>query len=164
MEFPLDFPRASTSHWTDNLSIEDLENDHLFEKSEKLGLRRTQNQRWSSRSWIWLTGINALILCLTILIVTFGQQTITNTDTIKKTQGYSKPQGLTTVFRDSHTTGPFFKTFSPTLTPTILNGSLFNYPPSLFRSDPTPALDAESSRLTDGGWILITRSDVLSLG
>jgi hypothetical protein len=99
MESPLDPPRASTSHWTDDLSIEDLENDHLLQKSEKLGLRRTQNQRWISRPWIWPTGINVLILCLTILIITFGQRKITDTEAIRRTQGYSKLQGLITLFR-----------------------------------------------------------------
>jgi hypothetical protein len=97
MESPSDLPRASTSHWTDDLSIENLENDHLLEKSEKLRLRRT---RWSSRPWIWLTGINGLILGLTIPIATFGQQTITDTEAIRRSQGYIKPQDLATVFRN----------------------------------------------------------------
>jgi hypothetical protein len=97
MGSPSDLPRPSTSHWADDLSIEDLENDQLLEKSENLRRRRTQNQHWSSRPWIWLTGINFIILCLTILTATFGQRAITDTEAIKKTQGYSKHQSLATV-------------------------------------------------------------------
>jgi hypothetical protein len=94
-----DPPRDSSNHWTDDLSIEDLENDHLIEKSEKLRLRRTQNQRWISRPWIWLTGVNMLVLCLTILIATFGQRTTSDKEAIRRTQGYRKSQNLITLFK-----------------------------------------------------------------
>ena len=64
----------------------------------------------------------------------------------------------------THDAAPVFDTFHPKLQTTTFNGSLFNYPSQIYRTDPTKEMDDEWSRISDSGMILITRDDVLSLG
>lgn len=59
---------------------------------------------------------------------------------------------------------PVFESFTPTLHNTTFAGNLFNYPPSVYRADPSPDTDAAWDFTTFGPWILITRDDVIRLG
>lgn len=53
---------------------------------------------------------------------------------------------------------------TPSLEDVKMNGSLFNYPQSIYRQDPSAAVEAAWTRVSDGGWILIDANDVSKMG
>jgi hypothetical protein len=57
-----------------------------------------------------------------------------------------------------------YKSFSPSVHETTVNGTLFNYPHSIFRNDPAPAVDVEWNRISPNRWLLFTRAEILNLG
>lgn len=56
------------------------------------------------------------------------------------------------------------KHIAPKLKDIVFNGSFVNYPPSIYRSDPSDEVNAAWDKLADVGWLLITEEDVLNMG
>jgi hypothetical protein len=89
MERPLDSQQASTTYWTDDFNVEDEEKNNLLEKCENCQRRRHESQHRISRSWIWLTALNLVILCLTLLALFFNRRHTSDSEAIKRITGYS---------------------------------------------------------------------------
>jgi hypothetical protein len=79
--------------WENYSHIEDGEDSQLFEKSKNEQRDPNSSQRsLGTKSWILLTGLNTLLLCITILIVVVAiprTSRMTDAEAIKRTHSYS---------------------------------------------------------------------------
>lgn len=55
-------------------------------------------------------------------------------------------------------------TMTPEIRDVVFNGSFVNYPPSIYRSDPSEEINVAWDEISDVGWILITKDDVVKMG
>lgn len=139
------FRREHYSH------IEDGENNQLFEKSKSV--QRDSNSRacgLRTKLWILLTGLNTLLLCITALVVVVAiprTSRMPDVEAIKQTHSYSTSQTTISEFLDLWRLALVFEPTLPSLKSILLNGSLFNYPPRLNRSDPSSAMKPNRASL-----------------
>ena len=158
--------RSSESETDDSLSTIFSENEHLLEKPGVSGVREPHKSwRWV---WLCLTTANVAVLCLTILILISGRQfchtRISYAEAYKDTQEYCTVLHYQ-IFENwaNRFTAPVYKSFSPSPHKITANGTLFNYPPSVYLNDPSPEIDAEWNRISPNSWLLFTRAEIIQM-
>lgn len=167
----------SEDGWRSEVDV-DSENGLLIEK----GAEEKQDRRYKSKACHWtyliliLTVFNIAIFTGTVITALYIHRKanrhteFTTTDALKKIKAYSKQYpnlGTHQRYNTSLThllAAPVLNHITPEFKDLEFNGSLFNNPPSIYRSDPSPAVNAAWDAISDIGWFLITEPALLAMG
>ncbi|KAJ9653550.1 hypothetical protein H2198_007270 [Neophaeococcomyces mojaviensis] len=101
-----------------------------------------------------------------IAIISFVMNVLLSITTLTKILLELKKQPISEYLRETSSYSPLLNSISLNLDHSVINGTLFpnTSPPSIWRQNPSPAVDEAWESISDTSLFRITRADVLALG